>query len=239
MLLAWAEEKEACDESNDIVKVDGQKADDATIPVHLWGFTFRTDRETDTSIRTPLVSDWRKGLLALFRDRMLRRWRRKQLRSWQKFSGEVMNPSYGSRAEGVSYRTKTIPSRPIRRGSEQDECVKQEIDREYKWTPQGRQKYQHWHKHWRERKKLLQHCMTSAVDCIFRAAECSWWEWPAGSTLFFWKWPRSHRVWARDGQPHFEVGQLPEFKRPQRPPIDEEGRRKMKTKLDKVGVDII
>ena len=55
-----------------------------------------------------------------------------------------------------------------------------------------------------------------------------------GSTFFFWKWPRSHRVWARDGQPHFEVDQLPEFKRPQRPPIDEEGRRKMKTKLDKV-----
>ena len=54
----------------------------------------------------------------------------------------------------------------------------------------------------------------------------------AESILFFWKWPRSHQIWARDGQPHYLTGVLPE--REQDKPKIKEDRLKMKEKLDKV-----
>ena len=52
--------------------------------------------------------------------------------------------------------------------------------------------------------------------------------------MFFLKWPRSHQLWARDGQPHLQTGKLLKFTKPQVKPKEEEDRLKMKEKLDKV-----
>jgi len=38
-------------------------------------------------------------------------------------------------------------------------------------------------------------------DCIWRASSCDWWEWLAGSALFYWRWPTYARILARDGHP--------------------------------------
>jgi hypothetical protein len=38
-------------------------------------------------------------------------------------------------------------------------------------------------------------------ECLYHASGADWWEWRAGSTLFFWRWPRPLQEVARDGHP--------------------------------------
>jgi hypothetical protein len=52
-------------------------------------------------------------------------------------------------------------------------------------------------------------------DCIERACNADWWEWRAGSTLFFWRWPKYARCLARDGHPVWITKNLPTDKKPQ------------------------
>ena len=86
----------------------------------------------------------------------------------------------------------------------------------------------------RDTNPVLKQSVAPARDCLYRAAESSWWEWLAGSTLFFWRWPKSYLLWAREGQPCFAVGTMPVFKRKQGKAKCEEDRLKMKAKVDKV-----
>ena len=76
--------------------------------------------------------------------------------------------------------------------------------------------------------------LESARDCIRRAAGSSWWEWDQGSSLFFWRWPRGYRKWALEGQPHYQTGDLPRFRRAQPPGRDPATTAKMKDKVVKV-----
>jgi hypothetical protein len=46
-------------------------------------------------------------------------------------------------------------------------------------------------------------------DCLWRVSFCDWWEWPRGSTPFFWRWPRSARMLARDGHPVWWIAAPP------------------------------
>jgi hypothetical protein len=39
------------------------------------------------------------------------------------------------------------------------------------------------------------------VDCLVRARFSDWFEWSAGSRLFFWRWPKEWQLEARDGMP--------------------------------------
>jgi len=40
-------------------------------------------------------------------------------------------------------------------------------------------------------------------DALERAANCTWWNWDAGSTMFFWRWALPFQVKVRDGTPLF------------------------------------
>jgi len=40
-------------------------------------------------------------------------------------------------------------------------------------------------------------------DALERAANCTWWNWDAGSTLFFWRWALPFQAKVRDGTPLF------------------------------------
>ncbi len=71
-------------------------------------------------------------------------------------------------------------------------------------------------------------------DCMTRTANSLWWGWTEGSSLMWFTWPRSHWKWAREGQPHFLVGELPRFRKPQRPARTPEMMEKMKVKVNKV-----
>ena len=87
----------------------------------------------------------------------------------------------------------------------------QTYDWTYSWSATGKAAYVRWHKNRHKSNSFLKHCFIPAGDCFTRIANCSWWEWTAGSTLFFWKWSKLHRIWARDGQPHYQTGDLPKF----------------------------
>jgi hypothetical protein len=50
-------------------------------------------------------------------------------------------------------------------------------------------------------------------DCLWRVAQATFWDWSAGSRLFFWHWPEHSRVWARDGHPIYIHGTLPLYRR--------------------------
>jgi hypothetical protein len=72
------------------------------------------------------------------------------------------------------------------------------------------------------------------ADCVWRAAEATWWEWTQGSTLFFWRWPRASRRLARDGHPLWVQDRLPAYQVPQRREIDPSIRTKVAKKLQTV-----
>jgi hypothetical protein len=74
----------------------------------------------------------------------------------------------------------------------------------------------------------------AGADCLHRAMGAEWWSWPLGSRLFFWRWPPSHRIAARDGYVPFIEGELPNDHRPQVGERDPEYRSKVVAKLTDV-----
>lgn len=72
-------------------------------------------------------------------------------------------------------------------------------------------------------------------DAVARAAHSTWWDWSAGSTLFFWRWPK--RLWKtiRDGTKVFvDKSKLPKYMKHPSWPKDEDQHEKLKAKLTKV-----
>jgi hypothetical protein len=69
-------------------------------------------------------------------------------------------------------------------------------------------------------------------DCIWRAASCDWWEWLAGSTLFYWRWPSYARKLARDGRPVWWLEDPTSFLKPQPKERDPEILLQVCSKLD-------
>lgn len=71
-------------------------------------------------------------------------------------------------------------------------------------------------------------------ECLWRASEATWWNWDAGSTLFFWRWPKPYRVMARDGDRVKRITALPRNKSTQKNEPDAERKSKMVKKLVKI-----
>ena len=84
----------------------------------------------------------------------------------------------------------------------------------------------------RLRKELLKDLKVGR-DAVRRAGLSSWWEWDAGSTLFFWRWPSEYKKDVRDGLEVCVEGQLPEFWAKQRWPDKQSERDQLKKKLHK------
>ena len=72
-------------------------------------------------------------------------------------------------------------------------------------------------------------------DAIGRLANASWWSWDAGSTLFFWRWPKWYICAVRDGTKLFvKREKLPQHFKRQLWPGDLVHRTKMAEKISKV-----
>jgi len=69
------------------------------------------------------------------------------------------------------------------------------------------------------------------VDALRKAAQATWWEWPGGSTPFFWRWPPYARTVIRDGHPPWFSAEPPRYLKPQRRERDESVHLLMKSKL--------
>lgn len=71
-------------------------------------------------------------------------------------------------------------------------------------------------------------------DCLARCAEADFWEWLGGSRLFFWRWPKPLRDWARDGHPVYLFRErLPQYTRGQPRELDLSLKTRVTEKLNK------
>ena len=177
---------------------------------------FQKERALDTTITHTLPKQWRQGMEAL-REAFLLIWRRRRLGEWVR-STRVHQERNHNGTDKSWFRLHATAQYPFVKWS---------------WSDQGRADYMGWH---RTRYSIPYFKLSKlpARDCFHRIANCSWWDWDAGSSLFFWKWPLRYQHWARDGQPHYQVGELPSFTKPQDSAKKESDRVKMKKKLDKV-----
>jgi len=71
-------------------------------------------------------------------------------------------------------------------------------------------------------------------QCLHHVAGADWWEWKAGSTLLFWRWPERHRKLVRDGHKIWVKSDLPSYLRPQPNEKDRDVREKVALKLRNV-----
>jgi len=71
-------------------------------------------------------------------------------------------------------------------------------------------------------------------QCLRHCAGADWWEWRAGSTLLFWRWPPELQRVARDGHPVWIKGSLPAYRVPQKPERDVARCRQVKLKLENI-----
>ena len=72
--------------------------------------------------------------------------------------------------------------------------------------------------------------LEAARDCIRRAARSTWWDWPAGSRPFFWRWPKEYWESSRDGRKNYIRDKLPINSVPQTP-VQVEFRDRVKSKV--------
>eukprot|EP00986_Skeletonema_menzelii_P007431 scaffold2926_cov176-Skeletonema_menzelii.AAC.1 len=214
------------------IKQDGQKADDAEVPTHLWdGMWMRSRNEQgfgsmESWMGKPLDTNegedqprWRQALEVMRDKWLLQRWRRNVTKSFcDWFADSVM---MGRRSH----------ERPVVRWSERRK-VGDRAEPGYVWTYHGRGDYKRW---WESlRQKRHGDIMESGREAIERATSATWWDWAGGSSLFFWRWPISHVRWAREGQPHFTTASLPNYKKPQRKAPSSETQELMNAKVNKV-----
>jgi hypothetical protein len=72
-------------------------------------------------------------------------------------------------------------------------------------------------------------------DAVGRAANSTWWNWDAGSTLFFWRWPKWTKTAVRDGVELFvDWANLPKYWKKQQWPEDDKSINKLRSKISNV-----
>ena len=72
-------------------------------------------------------------------------------------------------------------------------------------------------------------------DAVGRAANSTWWNWDAGSTLFFWRWPTWTKKSVRDGVELFvDWANLPNYWKRQQWPDEENSIKKLRSKISNV-----
>lgn len=83
----------------------------------------------------------------------------------------------------------------------------------------------------RERDSELYKDIMSFVDCAYAARNTTWFAWPEGSCLFFWRWQKCYEKNVRDGIPYWFKGSKPRAKKPQPYESDESTRSRVREKL--------
>ena len=76
--------------------------------------------------------------------------------------------------------------------------------------------------------------LRGGLDAIERAMSSSFWDWDAGSALYFWRWPKVAQMEARDGVEIFVTGKLPRYRERQRWPVDRTQKEAMIKKWSKI-----
>ncbi len=209
------------------------KADDAPVPVFVW----RKQLERILDITIP-VDVYETGA-DLLRDKLLRMWRRGLLRHfwmWVRTQHQELDSVLGwceSQFGWSSLPGTYVPTK--------GKIVRWDrTNRKYTWYCKrcgsslrfknvGRIRYG---ADWKQKSAILGASREAVLECITKAAGCTWWKWDAGSRLFFWRWPKEYVEEARDGcKCWFNPSKLPKYLIPQRPPSNPEMKDKIREKL--------
>ena len=220
------------DDASNIIKQDGQKADDAMVQTTLWDHAFykgwrsKFDGIQDKGghILPTFGSSsltWQEGLNVLRRWSMCW-WRARVRKSFLAWANK-MAPST------VSHAHSRVMVSVVK-----DYCAaRQQWVHVYSWSKNGQHEYRREY-HRKRDNATIGSSWEPAIECILRADASDWWEWLGGSRLFFWRWPPEDVEWARDGQPHYLMGELPTFTKPQKKPKTDNELRLMRQKVVKV-----
>jgi hypothetical protein len=190
------------------------KADDAAVPVWLWNDAIREGLVEDPTVRGHTEGDIDVALETI-----------RELLLAKKFKLGVTR-SFFDFVKG-EYPSLSKSERP---------CVVWEGSR-YAWLSRGgrtvgKKLYRGWWQSFWTNTAAAE--KFPGWDAVSRAAKSSWWDWDGGSAPFYWRWPGSYRHIIRDGLPIWFTGDPPKYKRPQQREKDEEIRKRVIEKLDKV-----
>ena len=74
--------------------------------------------------------------------------------------------------------------------------------------------------------------LTVGAEAIWRATQASWWNWEAGLTICFWRWPSCYHLAVRDSTKAFiHRNRLPSYLKPQQLSKNSETQERVKKKL--------
>jgi hypothetical protein len=225
-----------------VTKGDTQKADNATVPDHLWlrAFALGYGRESclahhHLALGMPLASlgglkepdlsakgcGWEKAMPG-FRTFGLRHWRHQLIIGFSRW-----------RRENVPLQAHhPTPSLMVRVHRELSAGVVRAV---YLWTAKGRRFYTlQWDITLRSTREGWA-TSGAGLDALRRCANASWFEWLEGSAPIYWNWPRMYQKEVRDGQQHFFMGLFgPPWLRPQRSIREADQHEMMRAKVVKV-----
>ncbi len=233
----------AYDDDEDVMmevrKGDSQKADDASVPDHLWLHAFASgygdpscmarhstmlNQALDPQGRGLVNSHPPKGWQAAmpgFCVFGLLLWRRGVTRGY------------------VRWRWHNVPGHPnFPRPSQMvHSCMGMifgEVGPVFGWSGKGREAYSRQWAWLRDSEEGLS-SMVAGQNAIRRCANTSWFEWLEGSAPLLWNWPRKYQTEVRDGQPHYLTGDFaPPFLRAQKCHKDPDKHELMRAKVVKV-----
>jgi len=147
------------------------KSDDAGVPVLIWNERIKGGKLTS------LEMEALNGLRLLG----LRWWKREVTRDYWKW-----------------LRTLTIKDTLLSSKTSCTYLLYNSFTRSYKWNSTGLKGYKKWYQRTFQSQAVN---MNAARECIYRAANSSWWEWDAGSRPLFWRWAKDYVATIRDGVP--------------------------------------
>ena len=208
---------------------EGQKAaknDNAAVPVGFWDTKFATSWKDIYGVSAPV--GWRAAL-AVIRQGAHSAYRRRMLLDfwrWESLRAEAETVALCSLrttfVKGVGVRRRPSGWRTnIRR-------LVLHTPRGYAFAPGGLLMYV------KQLGSILKGHRPDIVagrEVVRVAAGSTWWEWPLGSRLVFWRWDPPVQLWARDGHPGWLTSPPHSWRMRQPPERDASTRTKVCTKL--------
>jgi hypothetical protein len=212
------------------------KADDAEAVAEDWDRWTVENFDGGPLVSKPLIctgsydSALHQPFFDCLRGLMIRRYRRNILRSFLRY---LKSEYYGDHLTPLKVRELMHNSMG---GGKFDNFILPtipEVVKVPKWT-ESRFKL----KSSRKKKQQLEELkkdLEIGRDAVGRAANASWWNWDAGSTLFFWRWPKWSKKSVRDGITLFvDWKRMPSFWKRQQWPTEPNSIAKLKKKLANV-----
>ena len=196
--------------------------DDAEAVAEDWDVwtveNFSSDKVLQPIICTGVyMEESHKPFFSSLRDLMMRRYRKNVLKSLLVY---LKSEYYSGQTFKDSHTVKCVNGKP-----KQIELPKWIVHRQRKLVKAKR----------KPKDLELWKDLEVGRDAVGRAANSSWWNWDAGSTLYFWRWPKWTKKAVRDGVELFiDWTNMPKYWKKQQWPDEDHAIKKLKSKLANV-----